>query len=159
MAASFAEAQQSILALNNDELPFVYQPTPDGVVAHWKFGDVRWNNIIAAGQADAEYELRVVLDPEKESWKFHEKSSQSEAHISPSGAGASKSWHSGPQKSMSFRIGGAVKAEQTDRHGTTDGHVYGWAFTSDEVKEPVVNALEAAGWKSGNGFFSKLFGG
>jgi hypothetical protein len=159
MAASFADAQQSILALNSDELPFVYQPTPDGVVAHWKFGDVKWHNYIAAGQADAEYELRVVLDPEKETWTFHEKSSQSEATIGPKGARASTSWHSGSQKSASFTFGLAAKTEQTDRHGTTEGHVYSWAFTSDEVKEPVKNTLEAAGWKSGNGFFSRLFGG
>lgn len=159
MAASFAEAQQSILSLNTDELPFVYEPTPDGVVAHWKFGDVKWHSYIAAGQADAEYELRVVLDPEKETWKFNEKSSESEAHLNTKGAGASKTWGSGSQKSLKFEIGAAAKVEQTDRHGTREGYVYSWAFTSDEVKEPVVNALEAAGWKSGNGFFSKLFGG
>jgi hypothetical protein len=159
MAATFAEAQQSILALNNDELPFIYEPTPDGVVARWKYADVKWHSFVAAGQMEEDYELRVVLDPEKATWKFHEKSSRSEAHANLKGVGMSKSWHSGPEKRMSFQLGAAVETQQTDRNGTRNGHVYSWAFTTDEVKAPVVAALEAVGWSSGNGFFSKLFGG
>jgi hypothetical protein len=159
MVASFAEAQQSILALNNDELPFVYEPTPDGVIAHWKYADVKWHGIVSAGLMSNEYELRVTLDPEKGTWTFHEKSSDAEASVIKNEAGASKSWHSGSQKRASFQFGAAVSAKQTDRDGTREGHTYQWAFTTDEVKEPVKDTLESLGWKSGNGFFSKLFGG
>jgi hypothetical protein len=159
MAASFAEAQQRILALNDDELPFVYEPTPDGVVAHWKYADVKWHGFVSAGLMSNEYELRVVLDGDKEQWTFHETSSEAEASVRGNSAGASKSWHSGTQKRASFQFGATVSAKQTDRQGTHEGHTYQWAFTSDEVKEPVVQTLEAAGWKSGNGFFAKLFGG
>ncbi|RWZ52485.1 hypothetical protein ELQ90_00555 [Labedella phragmitis] len=71
----------------------------------------------------------------------------------------SKSWHSGPGKRMSFQLGAAVETQQTDRNGTRNGRVYGWAFTTDEVKKPVATALESVGWSPGNGFFSRLFGG
>ncbi len=159
MAASFAEAQQSLLALNNDELPFTYDPTPDGVVARWKYADVKWHNYVAAGKMEREYELQVVLDPDTATWRFHEKSSRSESHASLRGAGMSKSWHKGPQKTFSFQLGAAAHAEQTDRDGTRDGNIFSWAFTTDEVKQPVVATLESLGWSSGNGFFSRLFGG
>jgi hypothetical protein len=159
MALALEEARRRILDLNAPELPFVYEPTPEGVIAHWKYADVQWTNIIAGGAADGSYELRVVLDPQSSTWKFHESSSEASHSVGLGGLSTTRSWHHGPQKRFSMSLGGAIAALTTDRRGTSDGHAYGWKFSSDEVKAPVVEALTAAGWKSGNGFFSRLFGG
>ncbi|MFG6503143.1 hypothetical protein [Microbacterium sp. P05] len=159
MATTFEQAQQAILALNSEKLPFVYEPTPDGVRALWKYADVFWHSYIAGGKVDESYELTVILDAADSEWKFEESSSQSEVHFNATGLGMSKSWQKGPQKKFSFQKGAALHTEQTDRNGTEEGYVYGWKFTTDEVKAPVVEALTALGWKSGNGFFSRLFGG
>lgn len=159
MASSFDEAQARILALNSPELPFTYDPTPEGVRARWKYADVRWSNIIAAGSVDGTYELQVLIDAHKGAWRFRETSAQSQANVNPDGAQVRWSWHKGTVKRVSFDLGAAIAATRTDRRGESSGHVYGWKFTTDEVKAPVVKALTEAGYRSGNGFFSRLFGG
>ncbi|WP_159501550.1 hypothetical protein [Microbacterium sp. 18062] len=159
MADSFAQAQQRILALNSDDLPFVYEPTPDGVVARWKYVDARWSNVLAAGTIDRDYELRVVLDPATSTWRFQERSTSTEATIGPGGLSFESTRFRGYRKTVSFSKNWAVDAEQTDRHGTTRGQSFGWSFTTDEVKRPVTDALAAAGWSRHKGFFARLFGG
>ncbi|MCS5716008.1 hypothetical protein NVV95_15800 [Herbiconiux sp. CPCC 205716] len=165
MAASLTDAQNAVLALNSDELPFVYTAEPDGVRATWKYADIKWASFTAAGLIDRSYELRVALDPAEGTWTFHETDTSSSvtARARPGGIGISggTSTFSGRQKSVSFQFGATpVAAESTDRQGTHVGNTYGYAFTTDEVKAPLVAALTAAGYEpEKKGFFGKLFGG
>lgn len=159
MTLDLRDAQARILALNSEELPFIYDPTPDGVVAHWRYADQRWLGCIGAGMFSAEYELRVELDPAAGEWAFHEESSSSGASIGPGSLSGERTWHKGPQKSFSFNRSVAPIAQSTDRRGTETGQFFGYDFTTDEVKQPVIDVLTAAGWKPRKGFFSKLFGG
>lgn len=159
MTFDIRDAQARVLSLNSEELPFVYDPTPDGIVAHWRYADQRWLGFIGAGLFSADYELRVELDPEAGEWTFHEESSSSSASVGIGSLSGERTWHKGPQKSFSFNIGAAPIAQSTDRHGTETGQTYGYSFTTDEVKQPIIDTLTAAGWKPRKGFFSKLFGG
>ncbi|MCS5720703.1 hypothetical protein N1028_03585 [Herbiconiux sp. CPCC 203407] len=164
-ALSFAEAQARVLALNSDELPFVYEPAPYGIRAAWKYADVKWAAITAAGTISGDYELRVTLDPESSTWTFDETRSESRSTVqSDGGGGFSASFGSsgfkGRQKSASFQFGVGSAASTTDRQGTHEGNTYGYSFTTDEVKEPLIAALESAGWeRARKGLFGKLFGG
>lgn len=159
MAASFADAQAQLLALNSEELPFIYLPTPDGVAAQWRWADARWHNVLAAGTYQRDYELRVVLDPAKAKWRFTERGSGTETNISIGGASFSSTRYRGTVYQKSYRKDFAVRADQTDRHGTTSGHTWEARFSTDDVKRPVVSTLTSLGWSSGNGFWSRLFGG
>ncbi|MDO9398423.1 MAG: hypothetical protein Q7T71_17910 [Herbiconiux sp.] len=164
MPETLDQAQARVLALNSDELPFVYTATPEGVQAGWKYADVKWVAIAGAGTLDASYELRVTLDPTEGTWEFHETDSQSGFDVQSSGGGFSigggASTFSGRQKKASFSFGGAAAASTTDRQGTQTGNTYGWSFSTDEVKQPLIAAFEAAGYAPRKrGLLTKLFGG
>lgn len=165
MPDTFEQAQARVLALNSDDLPFVYQAAPYGIQAVWKYADVKWAAITAAGTIDASYELRVTLDPAESTWAFDETETRSESRIRSTGGGGfsigtSKSTFSGRENRKSFSIGLGSAARTTDRQGSHDGNVYGYSFTTDEIKQPLIAALEQGGWQPKNkGFFGKLFGG
>ena len=125
MTFDLRDAQARILALNSEELPFIYDPTPDGIVAHWRYADQRWLGFIGAGMFSAEYELRVELHPEDGEWEFHEQSSSSKTTLGVGGLSTKRTWQSGPQKSFSFGRSVAPISQSTDRDGTTTGQFMG----------------------------------
>lgn len=165
MASSFADAQGAVLALNSDELPFVYEPAPYGIRAVWKYADVKWAAVTAAGTFSAAYELRVTLDPSSGEWTFDETDTSSSATVRGEAGGGfgisgGTSTFKGRQKKASFQFGVGTASKTTDRQGSTEGHLYGYSFTTDEIKQPLTAALEAQGWSAARkGFFGKLFGG
>ncbi|WP_066043325.1 hypothetical protein [Herbiconiux solani] len=165
MADTFEQAQARVLALNSDDLPFVYQAAPYGIQAVWKYADVKWAAITAAGTIDASYELRVTLDPAESQWEFDETESRSETRVRSTGGGGfsiggSASTFKGNQNKKSFSFGVGSAARTTDRQGTHDGNLYGYSFTTDEIKQPLIAALEQGGWEAKKkGLFGKLFGG
>ncbi|MGA1836542.1 hypothetical protein VD659_06375 [Herbiconiux sp. 11R-BC] len=165
MALPLAEAQARVLALNSDELPFVYAPTPDGIVGTWKYADVKWAALTAAGTIDASYELRVTLDPAESTWSFDETDTRSETRVHAErdggfGISGGTSTFKGREKKVSFQFGVGTAAKSTDRQGSHEGNTYGYSFTTDEIKQPLIAALESAGWAPRKkGFFGKLFGG
>jgi hypothetical protein len=164
MAESFTDAQARVLALNNDALPFVYEPAPYGIRATWKYADVKWAALTAAGTISASYELRVTLDPEESTWEFDETDSSSTATVRGEDGGISfggtASTFKGRETRKTFQFGVGTAAKTTDRQGSTEGNLYGYSFSTDEVKSPLIEALESAGWEPRKkGFFGKLFGG
>ncbi|MFB2598755.1 hypothetical protein ACEXQE_13255 [Herbiconiux sp. P17] len=161
---SFADAQARVLALNSDELPFVYAAAPDGILATWKYADVKWAALAAAGTIDKSYELRVTLDGAEAEWEFDETDTESSVtvHGDQGGFGISggTSTFTGREKKVSFQFGVGSAAKTTDRQGPHEGNLYGYSFSTDEIKQPLIAALEAAGWHpKKKGFFGKLFGG
>lgn len=158
MPASFADARAQLLALNSPDLPFVYESTPEGVSAHWKWADARWHNILASGTYQQEYELRVALEESDATWHFLETTAGMEANVGVGGASFTSTRFRGTVYKKSFRKDVAVSAQQTDRHGTTSGQSWQARFSTDDVKRPVVEVLTALGWSKKKGFWSRLFG-
>lgn len=163
--ASILDAQVRVLALNSPELPFVYEATPEGIRATWKYADVKWAALTAAGTISATYELRVTLDPADATWTFDETEDTSGVTVSGNsdggfGISGGASTFKGRQKKVSFQFGVGTAASTTDRQGTHEGNLYGYSFTTDELKQPLIDALTAAGYSPRRrGFFGKLFGG
>jgi hypothetical protein len=158
MPASFSDAQAQLLALNSPELPFVYEPTPEGVTARWKWADARWHNILAAGTYQQEYELRVTLEASEALWELSETTAGVEANVGVGGASFTSTRFRGTVYKKSFRKAVAVSAQQTDRHGTTSGHSWEAKFSTEDVKRPVVELLTSLGWSKKKGFWSRFFG-
>jgi len=163
MAATLAEAQQAVLALNSDELPFVYEPTTDGVVGRWNYANQKWVAILGAGSVDAEYTLWVILDEPTATWRFEEHESVEQTQLSAGGDGIGftqeRSFFKGRKKEFKFNLGAALAAKVTDRQGDRVGQTYGYRFSTDEIKQPLIDALTAAGWSRRKGFFARIFGG
>ena len=161
---SLADAQARVLALNSPELPFLYEATPDGVRATWKYADVKWAAIAAAGTISAAYVLRVELNASEATWSFEETDDRTDLTVRGSSEGiglsGSASTFTGREKKVSFQFGVGTAAKTTDRQGSHEGNLYGYSFTTDEVKQPLIDTLTAAGWHPRRkGFFGKLFGG
>jgi hypothetical protein len=165
MADTLEQAQSRVLALNNPELPFVYEATPDGIRATWKYADVKWAAVTAAGLISSSYELRVTLDPAEAEWEFDETDTQSSATVRATGDGGfgisgGTSTFKGREKKVSFQFGVGTASKSTTRQGSTEGNLYGWSFSTDEIKQPLIDALTAGGWSAKKkGLFGKLFGG
>ncbi|WP_382309248.1 hypothetical protein [Herbiconiux sp. UC225_62] len=164
MAEDLAQAQARVLALNSDELPFVYEPAAYGIRAVWKYADVKWAAASAAGIISAGYELRVTLDPAESEWSFDETDTENRATVHGDsdsiGISGNTSMFKGREKKVSFQFGVGTASKTTDRQGSTEGNFYGYSFSTDEIKQPLIAALQAAGWQpQKKGFFGKLFGG
>jgi hypothetical protein len=165
MAETFDQAQARVLALNSDELPFVYEAAPYGIRGTWKYADVKWAALTAAGTIDASFELRVTLDPAEAEWEFEETDTETRSHVRSTGdggfsIGTSTNTFKGRETRKSFSFGVGSAAKTTDRQGSEEGNLYGYSFTTDEITQPLIAALEQAGWKPRRkGFLGKLFGG
>jgi len=163
MAASVDEARASILALNTDELPFVYEPTTDGVVGRWNYANQKWATVLGAGSIDAEYALWIILDPATTTWRFEEHETVEQTQLSAGGDGIGvtyeRSFFKGRKKEFKFNLGAALAAKVTDRRGDRVGQTYGYRFSTDDIKKPAIDALTAVGWSRRKGFWSRIFGG
>lgn len=158
MPASLSDAQGQLLALNSPDLPFVDEPTPDGVIARWKWADARWHNVLAAGAYQQEYELRVALESATSTWRLSETTNGLETQAGVSGASFTSTRFRGTVHRKSSRKDFAVRAQQADRHGTTSGQTWQANFSTEDIKSPVVTLLTALGWSREKGFWSRLFG-
>lgn len=163
MPSTFSEAQASLLALNSDELPFVYEATDAGVVGRWNYANQKWATILGAGSVDADYTLWVVLDEEKGSFTFEETETVEQTGLSAGGDGIGLSYERssfrGVKKSYKFDLGAAILAKVTDRQGEHVGQTYGYRFDTDEIKDPIIETLTTAGWEPRRkGLFGRLFG-
>jgi hypothetical protein len=161
MAEPIEIAQQRILSLNGPDVPYEFTPTPDGVVGRWKYADVKWAAFTGAGLIDASYELRVTLDPAEATWEFDETDTQSSLKVQGGSGGFSigggTSTFKGHQTRTTKTWGAGSAASTTDRQGEHIGNTYGYSFSTDEIKQPVIAALEAAGYQKKKGFFGRLF--
>lgn len=159
MTESMQDAQNRVLALNSDDRPFLYEPTAVGIHATWKYADQKWLGFFGAGVRKGSYDLYVTLDPEDGTWEFDEKSEDGEATVNGDGLHGEKKWQSGSQKSFTLNKSFALASESKDRQGTHTGQFFGYRFDTDEIKQPLIEALEAAGYARKKGFFGKIFGG
>lgn len=163
MPATADEARARILALNSPELPFVYEPTGDGVVGRWNYANQTWATVLGAGSIDADYSLWVHLDGSTAIWRFEETETIEQMGLSAGGDGIGltyeRSFFKGRKKQFRFNLGAALAAKVTDRQGDRVGQTYGYRFSTDEIKQPVIDALTAVGWSRRKGFFARIFGG
>jgi len=159
MAESIQDAQNRVLALNSDDRPFFYEPTAVGIHATWKYADQKWLGFFGAGVRQGSYDLYVTLDPDDGTWEFDETSADAEATVNSDGLHGEKKWQSGSQKSFTLNKSFALASESKDRQGTHTGQFFGYRFDTDEIKQPLIDALTAAGYSRKKGFFGKLFGG
>lgn len=154
MSAPREHVVGQILALGTDEVPFTFTPSADGVTGAWDYADARWVGFVSAGTIDRDYRLEVSLH-EDSTYTLVDHTSATQARVGAGGASVSTSRFRGTVRSKSFSTSFAPLA--TD-HGQA-GHSFGWRFDADEMKAPVRQVLEQAGWTPRRrGFWDRLTG-
>lgn len=153
-AATREQVVADLLALNGDDKPFAYAAFDQGVVGVWDYADVKWAGILSAGKIDRDYELTVVLHDDA-TYSLVDRTKDSETTINRKGLHHQTDFFKGTAHKKSFTFGASAI---TSDHGQV-GNTYGWNFDTEEMKRPVRETLERAGWTHRNkSFLDRLFG-
>ncbi|RYY46946.1 MAG: hypothetical protein EOP59_02025 [Sphingomonadales bacterium] len=148
-----AALREHLLAANRDTAPFVIRDgIPEGVdlVAEWKIVDAEWYEIFAKAGLERVFKLLMKFDAAKgevravdQEWEVEWRAGVPELSLSASAFRGQK-WES------SF---GAAYAFRED---LSYGKVYQYRFKTDEIRKPLIEAAQQAGWGWRGVAFAKL---
>jgi hypothetical protein len=142
-ALSPEQVRERILALNRPSAPFQIM---DGksenaeLIAEWKIVDAQWYEIFAKAGLSKVFKIYLTLVPEKQEVQALDKEYSVE-------------WRAGVPKlsiaAKAFR-GQTQSIEFGKAYGFTEelkpGVVYNYRFNTKEIKQPIQDAVTAAGW-------------
>lgn len=134
----------ALLAVNRDTAPFTVRAgAPEGVdlVAEWKIVDARWYEVFASAGLEKVFKVLMRFDPAAgevravdQEWAVAWRAGV--PHLSLSAEA-----FRGQKVEMSFGTAYAFREEDL-----TYGKVYEYRFNTKELKAPLIEAAQAAGW-------------
>lgn len=147
------EVRAALLAVNRPTAPFTVRDSDDeqaDLVAEWRIVDATWYEIFAKAGLTKVAQVLMRLDPAEhevratdKEWTVQWRAGTPELSLEAEG-------FRGQQKSMEFG-----KAYAFTEHGEY-GEVYNYHFDTDELKDPLQDAVTAAGWTWRGVAFGKL---
>ena len=151
---SAAELRTRLFAVNRESAPFVVRDgAPEGVdlVAEWKIVDAAWYEIFAKAGLERTFKVLMRFDEAKgevravdQEWCVEWRAGIPSLSLS---AGAFR----GQKVEMSFGSAYAFREEDL-----RFGKVYEYRFNTKELKTPLIEAAQAAGWGWKGVAFGKL---
>lgn len=145
-AVAAAELTRRLLDLNSTQLPWAVRIGPEAdIVAEWKYADASWWGVLAKSGMKKSYRLRLFFDEAKRQCSALDEFGELDWSA---GLMAAPRIH----YSRSFFRGIQLVRRQREvvyglRTPTGQpGKVVDYAFDIDEVKQPVIAAVIAAGW-------------
>ncbi|WP_156250426.1 hypothetical protein [Pseudactinotalea terrae] len=153
MATPWPQLLQQVPNLNNQQSPFSYSVTPEGViVGYWDVAKIQMLGLTGASSFSKEYRIDVRPTGDGE-YEYVETGTESSGSVGQSGGGFQKEFFKGKstQKSFGFQagLGGTSHGEPTNAAS--------WSFDTDAIKKPLFDFLEHFGWQAKKGFFGRLF--
>ncbi len=144
---------ERILALNRPTAPYqIINGKEENVhlIAEWKIVDAQWYEIFAKASLEKVFRIYMKLDPAKKEVRAVDRE-------------YTVSWRAGiPSISL---VASAFRGQMTSvEFGTAyafteelkPGQVYKYRFSTNEIKNPIKEAVEACGWKYKGVAFGKL---
>jgi hypothetical protein len=137
---SEAELRARILTLNDFDAPAVVEERGKKLVVTWRYVDARWWELLAKAGLTQTYECHIKLDPRRH-----------EAIVID--VKRSVNWRTGPNdvsigffafRGVDFSI--EIGKQWGIREDFSVGKVYDYKFTTQQIKQPVVNTLLQSGW-------------
>jgi len=150
---SVAELRTRLLAVNRDTAPFTIRSgAPEGVdlVAEWKIVDANWYEIFAKAGLERSFKVLMKFDEPNSEVRSVDQEWQVEWRAGIPNLSLAASAFRGQKKEISF--GGAYAF----REDASFGKVYDYRFSTKELKEPLIEAAQAAGWGWKGVSFGKL---
>ena len=139
-----ARLKSELLAINRDTAPFVIRDGgPEGVdlVAEWRIVDAQWYEIFAKAGLERVFRVLMKFDAERGEVRAVDQAWDVEWRAGvPTLSLAAKSFR-GQQWERSF--GTAYAFREDGRYG----EVYNYRFETDELKNPLKEAVQRAGWR------------
>jgi hypothetical protein len=151
---SVAELRNRLLGVNRDTAPFtVRDGAPEAVdlVAEWKIVDARWYEIFAKAGLERSFKVLMKFDEAKGEVRAVDQEWQVEWRAGVPSLSIAASAFRGQKAEISFGTAYAFREEDL-----TYGKVYEYRFNTKELKTPLIEAAQAAGWGWKGVAFAKL---
>ena len=149
-----AALREALLGVNRPTAPFIIRdgaPEKCDLVAEWKIVDAAWFEIFAKAGLESVFKVRMKFDEAKGEVRAVDEEYTIEWRAGVPALSASMEAFRGQSWSMSSEVAFAFKEEDL-----TYGKVYQYRFTTDEIKKPLVEAAQQAGWGWRGVAFGKL---
>lgn len=145
---SAQEVLNSLLALNRPTAPYVIRPAIPGeeegadLVAEWKIVDANWYQIFEKAGLKKVFKILIKLHPENNTVGTVDKEYSVSWNAGVPSLSANASFFRGQKMEFSFSfMGGFVYNEEAG-----PGVAYQYKFNTDEIEQPMQNAIAANGW-------------
>ena len=148
-----SELRTRMLAVNRDTAPFtVRDGAPEGVdlVAEWKIVDARWYEIFAKVGLEKVFKVLMKFDEANGEVRAVDQEWEVEWRAGVPSLSLAASGFRGQKMEMSFGTAYAF------REDLSYGQVYEYRFNTKELKTPLVEAAQQAGWGWRGVAFGKL---
>lgn len=146
--------RQQLLAINRDTAPFIVRdgaPENCDLVAEWKIVDARWYEIFAKAGLEKTFKVLMKFDEASGEVRSVDQEWSVEWRAGVPSLALAVSSFRGQKKEFSFGTAFAFKEEDL-----SFGKVYEYRFKTSEIKDPLVEAAQAAGWGWKGVAFGKL---
>jgi len=133
----------ALLAINRDTAPFVVRDgTPEGVdlVAEWRIVDAQWYEIFARAGLERVFRVLMKFDQARGEVRTVDEAWDVEWRAGVPTLSLAARTFTGQQWERSF--GTAYAFRENGRYG----EVYDYRFDTDELKDPLKQAVRRAGW-------------
>ena len=151
---SVADLRTALLALNREGAPWqVRDGAPEGVdlVAEWKIVDAAWYEIFAKAGVERVFKVLMKFDDKEGEVRSVDREYTVKWTFGVPEISLSAEAFRGQKAEMSFESVYAFKEEDL-----TYGKIYQYNFKTSEIKKPLQDAAQAAGWGWKGVAFSKL---
>ena len=148
-----SELRTRLLAVNRDTAPFtVRDGAPEGVdlVAEWKIVDASWYEIFAKAGLEKVFKVLMKFDEANGEVRAVDQEWEVEWRAGVPSLSLAASGFRGQKKEISFGTAYAF------REDLSYGQVYEYRFNTKELKNPLIEAAQQAGWGWRGVAFGKL---
>lgn len=145
--------REHLLAVDRDTAPFrVRDGAPEGVdlVAEWKIVDAEWYEIFAKAGLERVFKVLMKFDAAKGEVRAVDQEWEVEWRAGVPDLSLAASAFRGQKWEASFGTAYAF------REDLSYGQVYQYRFKTDEIKKPLIEAAQQAGWGWRGVAFAKL---
>lgn len=150
MPSSQADLVSQLLALNAPDQPFIVTASGNEVAAAWNIVDANWLEFFSKAGMKKNYKMVLTLDATRNTAKMVEYTSDVSWSAGTPSTAMSGNWTTGTVLvGVHKGVGYGIKPDMSL------GQTYTYDFDVNRVKGPVVQVLQAAGWKTTKGNMSK----
>ncbi len=147
------QVRERILAINRPTSPFqIIDGSDEGVdlIAEWKIVDAQWYEIFAKAGLEKVFRIKMKLDAAEHKVRAVDEEFEVSWRAGVPTMQLSASKFRGQKQSIQFGTAYAFTEE------FMPGQVYNYRFSTGEMKEPIQEAVNAAGWTYKGVSFGKL---